>query len=320
MSVIMSIVAVICVLGNLLVIVAVRRQRFLRTLPNMFIVSLAVADLLMGILVIPFSISQALFRYWPFGLELCRLYKLSTATLIIITLSLFHLAAISMDRYLTLRRGVQYLQGRTVKKNLLVIGGLWAGALIVGTAPLFGWANPEPIEQERSWCIIPMAPGHIVYVTFFGILLPMTVTIIAYIKFFLELRRSFRRKRETGINMPQLSSSSTEETNPRKQPNTIEIQMYMNKEAVLVKKERRAAIVLGMAIGVCVVCWLPFVFTYLLFLLPEGQRPEFITIFLTGWLGLSSSAWNPFIYTAFSPDFRKAFRKVLSVKTTFVLT
>ncbi|KAJ1523001.1 hypothetical protein ONE63_002137 [Megalurothrips usitatus] len=53
--VILGIVNVMVILGNLLVIAAVYHSSKLRTVTNLFIVSLAVADLMVGVAVLPFS-------------------------------------------------------------------------------------------------------------------------------------------------------------------------------------------------------------------------------------------------------------------------
>ena len=57
-AVVLSAIMVSAVLGNLLVIVSVLRYDRLRRVANSFIVSLAFADLLVAVLVMPFNASQ----------------------------------------------------------------------------------------------------------------------------------------------------------------------------------------------------------------------------------------------------------------------
>merc|ERR1711911_99526 len=62
------------VFGNFLVIVAVARERYLHTVTNYFITSLAVADLLVGSIVMPFSAANQLLDQWIFGRDLCDVW------------------------------------------------------------------------------------------------------------------------------------------------------------------------------------------------------------------------------------------------------
>lgn len=62
------------VVGNVLVVVAVFTSRALRAPQNLFLVSLASADILVATLVIPFSLANEV-RAWIFHLQLLRTFK-----------------------------------------------------------------------------------------------------------------------------------------------------------------------------------------------------------------------------------------------------
>lgn len=82
------------------------------------------------------------------------------------------------------------------------------------------------------------------------------------------------------------------------------------------KRERKTAKILVIITGVFIVCWLPFFVATLVMAICEVCRPHIsdtlFEIFL--WLGYANSLLNPVIYTIFSPDFRNAFRKMLTRK------
>ena len=60
--------------GNALVVAAVSTSRALRAPQNLFLVSLASADILVAVLILPFSLAKELMGYWYFGSLWCSLY------------------------------------------------------------------------------------------------------------------------------------------------------------------------------------------------------------------------------------------------------
>lgn len=77
------------------------------------------------------------------------------------------------------------------------------------------------------------------------------------------------------------------------------------------QKEQRAALMVGILIGVFVLCWFPFFVTELISPLCSWDVPAiWKSIFL--WLGYSNSFFNPLIYTAFNRSYRSAFKVFFS--------
>ena len=99
----MSLLIAIAILGNLLVCIAVLTESSLRTLSNLFFVSLALSDLLVASLVMPFALVNDLtesFVDW-FGKEFCKLWIASDVMLC--TASIINLLLISFDRYVHIK-------------------------------------------------------------------------------------------------------------------------------------------------------------------------------------------------------------------------
>lgn len=90
-----SLVALFAVVGNAIVIIVFRKERKLRRRTNYYIVSLAAADLLVGLLGIPFAILASVGL--PTNLHAC-LFTVSLL-LVLCTISIFCLVAVSVDRY-----------------------------------------------------------------------------------------------------------------------------------------------------------------------------------------------------------------------------
>jgi octopamine receptor len=71
---VLAVINVVVILGNVLVILAVFISSKLRTVTNLFIVSLAVADLMVGLAVLPFSATWEIFEIWIFGELWCSMW------------------------------------------------------------------------------------------------------------------------------------------------------------------------------------------------------------------------------------------------------
>lgn len=88
-------VALFAIVGNSLVITVFCKERRLRRRTNYYIVSLAAADLLVGLLGIPFALLASVGL--PTNLHAC-LFTVSLL-LVLCTISIFCLVAVSVDRY-----------------------------------------------------------------------------------------------------------------------------------------------------------------------------------------------------------------------------
>lgn len=90
------IIFIVGVIGNVLVCLVVCRQRKMKNVTNYFIVNLAVADLSVLFICIPFDFGEQVTKAWPYGAIMCRLiYPLQTMAT---TASVGTLVAISLTR------------------------------------------------------------------------------------------------------------------------------------------------------------------------------------------------------------------------------
>jgi len=121
-GVLVGIIILIIVFGNCMVIIAVIKDSHLKqSLQNRFIVSLAVADTLIGGLIMPLSLHLEILKYWALGAVLCDIW--SAVDVFLCTASTLSLVVVSLDRYWSVTRALEYPQLRTSKKVNIGIAG-----------------------------------------------------------------------------------------------------------------------------------------------------------------------------------------------------
>lgn len=114
-----AIVALILIttVGNVLVCCAVFLVRKLRHPSNYLLVSLAVADFLVGVIVMPFACFYHISGVWTLGEIWCEFWV--DADVLLCTASILNLGAISVDRYWAIARPLVYVPKRTTKRILI---------------------------------------------------------------------------------------------------------------------------------------------------------------------------------------------------------
>ncbi len=127
----------VVIIGNVLVIAAVVTHKKLRTATNAFIMSLAVADLMLGVTVLPFSSANEVLRYWPFGTIWCSVWL--AVDVWMCTASILNLCAISMDRYLAITRPFKYPRLMSHFRARILVASVWVVSFLICFPPLIGW-------------------------------------------------------------------------------------------------------------------------------------------------------------------------------------
>ncbi|KAG7258511.1 hypothetical protein CRUP_009173 [Coryphaenoides rupestris] len=166
----------VTIVGNVLVIVAVLTSRALRAPQNLFLVSLASADILVGTLVIPFSLANEVMGYWYFGSPWCAFYL--SLDVLFCTSSIVHLCAISLDRYWSVTKAVSYNLKRTPRRIKSMIAVVWVISAVISFPPLLmtKHAERECRLNDETWYILSSC-----LVSFFA---PGLIMILVYCKIY----------------------------------------------------------------------------------------------------------------------------------------
>ena len=166
--------------GNALVILAVLTSRSLRAPQNIFLVSLAAADILVAVLIIPFSLANELLGYWYFQKAWCEIYL--ALDVLFCTSSIVHLCAISLDRYWSVSCAVEYNAKRTPRRVKCGIGIVWSIAAAISLPPLVykgekkaaAGGRPQCKLNEEAWYVLSSSVG-----SFFA---PCLIMILVYLR------------------------------------------------------------------------------------------------------------------------------------------
>ncbi|XP_072524332.1 alpha-2Da adrenergic receptor [Salminus brasiliensis] len=154
---VVSLLILLTIVGNALVIVAVLTSRALRAPQNLFLVSLACADVLVAALVIPFSLANEVMGYWYFGSVWCALYL--ALDVLFCTSSIVHLCAISLDRYWSVTRAVRYNLKRTPTRVRCAIAAVWLVSAVISFPPIIltRHGEGECLLNDEPWYILSSA-------------------------------------------------------------------------------------------------------------------------------------------------------------------
>ncbi|XP_068265450.1 histamine H2 receptor [Nyctibius grandis] len=286
----LAILIVITLCGNIIVCLAVTLDRRLRSLTNCIIVSLAITDLLLGVLVLPFSAFYELAKEWPFGSTLCNIY--SSLDVMLCTASILNLFMISLDRYFAVTTPLRYTQLVTPFRVAVGLVVIWTVSLMVSFLPIhLGWntngtAVQNTVPNCNKECTLEVNPVYGLVDALLTFYIPLVVMCITYYRIFKIAREQAKR-----INHAWCCSSNTP------MPPMV--------------KEHKATVTLAVVLGAFIVCWFPYftVFTY------RGMwgdsRVKGTPMSIVLWLGYANSALNPILYGTLNRDFRLAYQHLL---------
>ncbi|XP_064110012.1 neuropeptide F receptor-like [Macrobrachium nipponense] len=290
-----SVLIVLGASGNSLVVLAVIRKPAMRTARNVFIINLAISDLLLCLVTMPLTLMELLSQYWPLGDTpfTCKLVGTLQATSIFV--STISITAIALDRY--------HVIVYPTKKSLQKVGAvatllaIWVMSFILAL-PNFIWRTLEihqvnlPGIEVVGFCFEqwPTLHGRAYYSIFVIVVqycLPILTVSVAYARICNKLKY-------------RMSNASTRSARSKKED---------------LRMKKTNTLLISIALIFCL-SWLPLNLYNVIVDLhnPFGEDTEsmLVAYSVCHMAGMSSACSNPLLYGWLNDNFRKEFLEIFS--------
>jgi hypothetical protein len=186
---VLSVIILFTTLGNLVTIIAVKKDKRLQNISSFYIASLAAADLVVGSVVMTWMMMYSVVfdGVWIFGTIFCDIWQCIDYTAC--CASLTNVCMIAYDRYLAVSKPLKTMHSRTKKRARVMIFLAWLVPAVYWITILMfmRWKNGY---SPPNTCQLIWDPGYVVIIaTVPGILLPISVIICLFIKIMSVLRK-----------------------------------------------------------------------------------------------------------------------------------
>ena len=277
--------------GNTLLCIAFIKNNHLRSVTNIFVLTLAVSDIVMSLTCMPLSEGSLLAGEWIFGDLLCHIQGFLAHFLAFLSLEMMAITA--ANRYFRVIKQDLYKKIFTPGYTTLII--LSASLLSVGILASITFAqhgNLFVFHPGKAICVnlyrsLISTQIYTIFSSVTFVFLPAIVIIWCYTKVFRSIRRHFRR-----LAARKMSSASINSMNP----------------AEIVVTRTVFAIVIAFFI-----CWIPCIVIDLVDITRDAWFDRRVYLAYT-YFAYTSSAINPIIYGIMNRSFRVEYLKLLKCR------
>ena len=276
------------VFGNLLVMIAIVRFHRLHSATHVLIASLALADLMVGVVTVPVV---GLVHHLQLGFETDYVSCLTSYVLSHCPtgVSLLTLLLIAIERWVAVHRPFVYPRIFRRKYTVAAVVVLWVYIWTLGVVAMFSWNRWRPGSDDCDFAAVAsrryllVIGGHMLGVLIVTTVLHLAVAVTAW-----RVRQKIlKQARAVGNTLSAL------------------------------ERDARTARMLGLVLGVFYLCWIPYFLTLPFVFRAKDRDPFWLHVWeqLAGLVVLSNSSLNPLIYAGKNADFRFAFRRLLRMST-----
>lgn len=293
------IIICVAILGNLLILTAIYRFSNLRTITNVFVANLAIADLLLASLGMPFTMASSITYHWIFGDVMCKIQGVINS--LFCEASILTLMSVSFERFFAIMYPMKYPSRITARTVLVILIYIWVHALVCATST-FWFSRFRFLEFEHictvDWGFEPK------YTLTFSIIFFFVPFVIMSIFYSIILKTALQQQRKIAdIKVGEIQQNDNMKNSPKKSNLP---QSFRQK-----RKEHKATIMVAIVVGTFCICWFPHVVGIYCLLVPSCKFGNAFYISTT-WLAMLNSALNSTIYGLLNTSFRRAFKSIIS--------
>ncbi|XP_029314746.1 trace amine-associated receptor 13c-like [Cottoperca gobio] len=284
---VLSFISLLTVALNLLVIISISHFRQLHTPTNLLILSLAVSDFFVGLLLMPARIILT-DACWFLGDLMCALCYV--VSFFITSSSVGNMVLISIDRYLAICDPLRYTTRVTLNRTKVCVCLCWICSFLYNVLIVKDFLRqPDSYNSCYGECVVVLnyITGAVDFV--FTFIVPVTVIIVLYMRVFVVAVSQARAMR-SHIAAVTLQSSVG---------------------GTAKKSEMKAARTLGIVVVVFLMCFFPY---YSPSMKGEDIEESSSSLLVAVWLLYFNSCLNPVIYAFFYPWFRKSIKLIVTFK------
>ncbi|KAG7257810.1 hypothetical protein CRUP_002631 [Coryphaenoides rupestris] len=322
-----GLVSLLTVLMNLLVLYAVNGgEKSLHTVGNLYIISLSVADLMVGATVMPLNLTYLLMDEWNLGHTVCQFWLIMDY--VASTASIFNLFILCLDRYRSVRQPLKYLKYRTRGRACLMISGAWLLSM-TWIIPILGWrwfahVDLKPEDENKCDTDFRFVTWFKVITAIFNFYMPSFLMLWFYMHIYMAVRQHLRERErivhpidsfeneQNALNPEETTSNPANSVTIKQTWQRFIDQSRQRIQSLRIRKEHKAAKQLGFIIAAFMLCWIPYFIAFMVMAFCRECVHHELHMF-TIWLGYINSTLNPFIYPLCNGNFKKVFKRILHI-------
>ncbi|XP_048381101.2 muscarinic acetylcholine receptor M1-like [Stegostoma tigrinum] len=314
-----SSLSLVTVVGNILVLLSIQFNQRLRTVTNYFLLSLALADLIIGLFSMNLYTTYIILGHWALGSLTCDLWL--AVDYVVSNASVMNLLVICFDRYFAITHPLTYRTKRTPRRAAIMVGIAWCISIMVWVPTILCWQYTVGQQTVRAgsckvqFLLEPITTFGTAAIAFY---LPVVIITILYARIYRETTRrtqALAALQETGGSVTKRQGTGRRLLEPKHTPS--DSQTWPKSKSIMVRessgsivKEKKAARTLSAILLAFIVTWSPYnimvlVSTFCTDCIPAGLWQ------LGYWLCYVNSTVNPLCYALCSSEFRITFKRLL---------
>uniref|UniRef100_A0A8C1ST85 Muscarinic acetylcholine receptor n=1 Tax=Cyprinus carpio TaxID=7962 RepID=A0A8C1ST85_CYPCA len=209
-----AVVSLITIVGNVLVMLSFKVNSQLKTVNNYYLLSLACADLIIGVFSMNLYTSYILMGRWALGSVACDLWL--ALDYVASNASVMNLLVISFDRYFSITRPLTYRAKRTPKRAGIMIGLAWLVSLVLWAPPILCWqyfVGKRTVPEGQCQIQFFSEPVITFGTAIAAFYIPVSVMTILYCRIYKETERRTKDLAELqGVNSSTNSDAQNQKT------------------------------------------------------------------------------------------------------------